>query len=184
MSEFLSALALSFDVPLDSMSLVDDQWEIVFDQDPSKDERFRLFDRLVGGKLDTLTKVYRFSSDRFFDEEEWTDFLFVTRLQEDNIKAISGGDRFKKILDRWKNNSPKDAVFFSSLDEARELIFTEVAKKEMTLRELSEKTGLSQVALSQFKAGGEVKASNLFKILGALGLGVSLCADGDLSSRT
>ncbi len=41
----------------------------------------------------------------------------------------------------------------------------------MTLRELSQKTGLTQVALSNFKSGkSDMRLSSFLKILSALGL--------------
>ena len=46
-----------------------------------------------------------------------------------------------------------------------------VGRRKMTLRELSQKTGLTQVALSNFKSGkSDMRLSSFLKILSALGL--------------
>lgn len=54
------------------------------------------------------------------------------------------------------------------------LIFNIVRDKKMTLRQVSDKTGLTQAAISNFKAGSDIRLSNLIKIANALDLKVTL----------
>lgn len=44
----------------------------------------------------------------------------------------------------------------------------------MTIRELAEKTGLSMVAISNFRSGKDIRLSNFIKIAEALGLRLKL----------
>lgn len=53
-------------------------------------------------------------------------------------------------------------------------IFQRIEQQHMTLREVAEKSGLSQVSISNFKAGRDIKLSSLLKILKVVGIKLRL----------
>ena len=58
-----------------------------------------------------------------------------------------------------------------NLKDAAAFIFKLVENRQLTLRELSQRTGLTQVALSNFKSGkSDIRLSSFLKIASALGL--------------
>lgn len=105
-----------------------------------------------------------------------TSFLLLTRLQDDQIVALANQDhRYRPyaqalgLLAESKGGAP-----ILSLGQARDLIFQTIAQKGLSLAAIAKHTGLSQVSLSNFKAGGDIKLSNLLKIAEATGLKFSL----------
>lgn len=104
------------------------------------------------------------------------DFLILTRLKLENIKALSQMDaRFS----RFARNIPGlaeggEGTACANIGQISQAIFNEMKQKSVTIRELAEKTGLSMVSLSNFKSGKDIRLSNFLKIAKALGVKLRL----------
>ncbi len=143
------------------------------------DDNLGKFKRLVPGEIRKLGKYshqYWIKNLQQLNLGLLTHFLLLTRLQDNQIIALVKQDmRFRpyaKILGLLPTET--DAMPVVSLTQARDLIFQTIEKKSVSLATLAQQTGLSQVSLNNFKAGRDIRLSNLLKIAKALGIKVTL----------
>lgn len=102
---------------------------------------------------------------------EFISFLLVTRLVKENmIKAAEIEPSYKKYVQKLGLTSARDDCILKNLEQARRLIFDQMAEKKMTWKELSQKSGLTSMALNNFKTGSDMRLSSFLKITQALGL--------------
>ena len=104
-----------------------------------------------------------------------TTFLLLTRMEEKNIQKLAEIDSsYAPFLS--KLGLKEDVIFnVNNLKDASAFVFKLVENRKLTLRELSQKTGLTQVALSNFKLGkSDMRLSSFLKITSALGLKLKL----------
>lgn len=117
-------------------------------------------------------KLDYFKSDTY---KKLTTFLLLTRMEEKNIQKLAEIDSsYAPFLSKL---GLKEEVIFNinNLKDASAFVFKLVENRKLTLRELSQKTGLTQVALSNFKLGkSDMRLSSFLKITSALGLKLKL----------
>lgn len=102
------------------------------------------------------------------------DFLLLTRLKPENIKALLRMDSRFHRLALTVQNAGNDVMDCRTVSQYAQLVFERLKSGSLTIRELAEKTGLSMVAISNFKAGRDIRLSNFIKIANALGLKLKL----------
>lgn len=168
LDEFINALQLSIKTKIAGVKLMSDNAiQIRFSSSTAKDAHLITFAKLVGGELTRDGTILHIDRRATIDIAKLTSFLFVTRLTDENIAAIR---RMGTQYDFLGTTSGPAQVAIDSPTMAANYIFSVVEEKRMTLRTLAEKTGLTQTAISKFKAGGDIRLSNLIKIARALGL--------------
>lgn len=176
--EFINAMQLCIQSVIEGV-----QWdssantlEVCFDSAAAKDQKLKKIKKLLPlekeYELGFVLKLSYFKSD---DWKKLTTFLLLTRLEDANIQKLGELDSsYSHFLQKLGFTK---ALFeeVDSLERAAEIIFRIVKEKKMTLRELSKMTGLSQVALSNFKSGkSDIRLSSFLKVLSALGLKLKL----------
>ncbi|HBF13058.1 MAG TPA: hypothetical protein DDW49_06690 [Deltaproteobacteria bacterium] len=172
--DFLNALQLSIDTPIANIKtrpslLGNKKYTITFEKNPRQDIRWIFFEKLIPGSFENNTYSFNFTDGETL--EDLTDFLMLTRLQEPLIKKIVELDnRFKPYGQKLGLNLTFDKSNITDIRLASEIIFSEMAKKNKTIRELAHLTQLSMVSISNFKAGKDIRLSNFLKIAKALGL--------------
>jgi hypothetical protein len=150
-----------------------------FNDIPEEDIELKLFMLLVKGKWKENKKSYEIENASEVDWAKITSLLLVTRLSKDNILNLAEREVLAQKLVREAvaqkilsdmNEIESDTVSVVSVQELSRFIFGRLEEKKMTIRELSEKTGLTQTALSNFKSGKDIRFSSLLKIASALKL--------------
>lgn len=178
---FISALQISVSSPLTHHLLTQFDTEghilkIGFAQKVPGDKGLKKFERIMPGKWKSLgggkNWEYGIEALEAFDIVSITNLLLLTRLQDDQIVALVEQDpRYRPyaqalgLLPESKGGAP-----ILSLGQARDLIFQTIAQKGLSLAAIAQHAGLSQVSLSNFKAGGDIRLSNLLKIAKAVGV--------------
>lgn len=100
-----------------------------------------------------------------------TSFLMLTRLQDTQIMSLAEQDgRYRQYANALKLTSHGGKTGITTISDARDAIFKAIDQKKISLKKISELTGLTSVSLSNFKAGGDIRLSNLLKIAKALGV--------------
>lgn len=176
LDKFHSALQLSIESEIKIILFNPEGYSLSFAKKPTHDERWFYFERLSTGywkKVDHKEWRYQFPSETF-DIQKLTQFLLLTRLSKENILKIASLDpRFKEYSYKiFKEDSANQT--FDNMEEIISFIFSIIEKKKLTIRELSEKTGLSMVSISNFKTGKDIRLSNFLKILKGLELKFSI----------
>lgn len=150
--------------------------QLKFSSAPQDDKGFEYFQKLVDGEWDekktslTIKNADSFLSTRVFN------FLMLSRLQEKNMRMLAKLDTQYQPFVKKTLGDHQDALeeIIEDLEKASAIVFSHVEKQQITLRELSHKSGFSQVALSNFKAGKDIRLSSLLKILKALKLTLTI----------
>lgn len=166
---FVSALQLSISTRVESISEDNNDLKIQFNSPPlPNDKNFKRFLNLLKGDWTKNGTCYVIHSANEIDWTKITLLLLLTRLDEKNIvKLIQIDKSFRNIaVEKLGISSPN----VEDIKNCAEIIFKKMKEKEMTNRELAESTGLTQVTISNFKAGKDIRLSNLIKIIQALGL--------------
>lgn len=100
-----------------------------------------------------------------------THFLLLTRLQDKQVWVLAEQDnRYRTYARALGLFVQEKNTLIISLTQMRDLIFQTIDEKKFSLSMLARQTKLSQVSLSNFKAGGDIRFSNLLKIVKALGI--------------
>lgn len=104
-----------------------------------------------------------------------TTFLLLTRLDDRNARAMGALDsNYASFLNLMGQVGEMGSVITNS-KEAAAIVFKVVEKRQLTLRELSQKTGLTQVTLSNFKSGkSDLRLATFLRIISALGMKLKL----------
>lgn len=165
---FMNALQLSLNSKIDSIAIDPHRVVLDFERFDRNDSKTALFEKLVPGNWVKPEKSYQINDPHTVENELLINFLQLSRLEEKNaVKLAEIDPRYRPFVDQMGLLTNSPIMDFSSLNS---IIFKKIQERKMTLRELSEKTGISQVALSQLKKGRDMRLSNLFKILKALGM--------------
>lgn len=175
MDEFLNALQLSTDCKIKSGRSENKQIHVSFDQDARDDRHCQFFQNITHGEWSNDGKTLKFSiTDDHTLKMFWT-LLMMTRLEDENMRGLAKIDRdfawLNNVLDSKQNPA---ATVIHDIKRASEFVFSEIQNKKMTLRELSELTGLTQVTLSRFKQGQDVRLSSFLQMTRALGIEIIL----------
>ena len=176
----LNALQLSIDSPVDSITDADEDFpRFYLNVEPRKnDERFKYFTTLIKGEWKNQS-TYAIHDSPLAFSQEFISFLLVTRLKKENMRSLAETDKaYQTFVEKLKltTTSTKNLVITTD-DQARTLIFTIIKNKKITLRHLAQKTGITQTALSNYKAGSDIRLSNMLKIAEAIGLKITLHTD-------
>lgn len=172
-------LCLKYQVIRYDYNFAEDVFLMSFTSTESHDESLDKFKRLVPGeskKLDKYKHQYRIKNFQQLDLGLLTNFLLLTRLQDDQIRAIADHDpRYRPYAKTLGLLSAEiDSTPILSLVQARDFIFRTIEKKAVSLAMVAQQAGLSQVSLSNFKAGGDIRLSNLLNIAKALGIKLTM----------
>ncbi len=174
LDEWINAVQLSIQTPIAGVSWEDqDTLQIQFTNSPKKDSQLDDFTTLVSGQWSPNKHTLTIRQGRQLPFELLTNFFLLTRLQKPLMVKLAEQDpKYLPYLDKLNLVKPGTLSQrpIGTLSEAASYLFACVAQKKMTLRELSEATGLTQVSLSRFKGGQDVKLSNFLKIAHALAL--------------
>ncbi len=179
MNEFVNALQLSISSKIDRWS-----WMVglptashvifYFNNINPDDENLYFFQKLIPGTWDNAHKIYTIIDVEPINSLT-TQFLLLTRLNKKNILKLAELDEKYKILaQKIYGTSVELSDTVGSIENASKIIFDEVQRQKLTIRQLAEKTGLSAVAISNFKAGKDIRLSTLIKICQILGLKISI----------
>lgn len=171
--EFINALQLCLNIEISDIHSRDDDIVVRLSGGQTQDSR-----------LDDLKKLFPHTKDAYgilsflipiheAVDRNLIQFLQLTRLDRENIQKII------EIDSRYEGFANKLGLFrrlsnLETLHDASRAIFRQVEKKSMTIRQIADSTGLTQVAISNFKSGKDVKLSNFLKITRAVGLKAKL----------
>lgn len=174
MQEFLNALQLSINSEVDNLDLGEPGFTLHFKQITPNDANLELFQKLVPGSWNNTHNVYAIENSD--DISSLTiQFLLLTRLNKKNIlKLAELDDKYKTLAQKIYGTSVELSDTVESIESASKIIFDEVQRQKLTIRQLAEKTGLSAMAISNFKAGKDIRLSTLIKICQTLGLKISI----------
>jgi DNA-binding Xre family transcriptional regulator len=184
--EFVNALQLSIESSINSAAAIGTESIIInFDVVCSPDTRLDLFTKFFPGTWNKKHESYEVNFIAMgLDLSLVTNFLLLTRLNPENIKRILPTGYFDKILLRQpkekealsgkinsdflmkevKNNKNIKAFFFELVEE-----------KKMTLREISENSGITQATIHNFKTGVDIRLSTFLKLCQSLKIKIFLC---------
>jgi len=167
---FANALQLSIKTKIiEIVPTTDDEILISFDKKPSDDPNLFKFLSVFDGGWSDNSRTYKISNTSQADWPALKLFLQVTRMNDGNIsKWIETNEAALKIA--AKMGIQPDQKNPKNVQHVARIVFQKVKKEGITLRKLAAMTGLTQSALCNFKAGGDIKISNLVKIANALKL--------------
>jgi DNA-binding Xre family transcriptional regulator len=170
LNEFVNALQLSIDTKIVGFRHAPDASLIIeFAEDASKDRNLKKFANMIDGFFQQSSRVLRIPNASAVDWQKLTSFLYVTRLTKSNVETISRmGPRYVFLVE--KDAAVQPSFTINNIRDAADRLFSIVDERKMTMRTLAEKTGLTQTSLGKFKAGGDIRLSNLIKIANALGV--------------
>lgn len=173
LNAFVNALQLCVKSPISNYTIPENgNILITFDHVEKNDSNLKSFEKIIHGHWDRTGNTYEIPRSDDYSLAELTQFLLLTRMSSKNMAKLAELDeRFKKFTDALKTSvSPSKSVTIQSPAQASGVIFDEVRKKNMTLRKMAELSGLTQVALSNFKSGKDIRLSNFIKLTDVLGL--------------
>jgi DNA-binding Xre family transcriptional regulator len=175
--KFINALQLSIMSRIGNYEFNNDTLTIHVEKFKN-DTKLKLWQKLISSQLNWI------SSDKMtiinLDSEQinaLTNFLLLTRLESHLLKFLADSKQqdvisiLKKLP--WANEQRKN-VEVKDLISAANYIFAKLKEKNMTLRELSELSGMTQASLHRFKNHQDIKLSTLIKMAKALGLVIKL----------
>jgi transcriptional regulator with XRE-family HTH domain len=171
---FANALQLSINTRIGGISAKEDTVEMRFH--PNKeagDLRLEKFSKIFGGVWQNQLKEYVINAPEKIDWAGWTLFLLLTRMEEDNILKLADADEFAADIAVRLGLKARD-LSLSNLSEVASIVSSAMEKRKMTIRELAEASGLTQVSIGNFKSGKDMRLSSLLKILKALGLSLRI----------
>lgn len=170
LKEFANALQLSIKAKIGAVEIAgENNVRIRFALPPKSGDEFFNFIWLVNGRWENNQSDFVIEGA---DKIKWSRlnlFLLLTRMKEENIqKLVEIDPSAAEIAGRLK--LPSTIANIDSVRKCSQVLFKGMEKKKMTIRELSEASGLTQVAISNFRAGGDIRLSSLIKIINALGM--------------
>ncbi len=170
---FINALQLSIKTKINSVTEEGDSVTIVFAKSPSNDPKLDMFLKVFDGRWLDDGSSFVIQGAEKVDWQALKIFLQITRMSKDNILKWAEANETAMEIAAMMGVKQAQVGLRSPL-QAAQVIFNKAKEKGMTLRELAEKTGLTQVTISNFKTGGDIKFSNLIKIASALGLKIRI----------
>ncbi len=166
---FANALQLSIESPIHKITpSIGDNIAIIFDQAPT-DTEWKYFSRIVPGDWNAATKTYTISRKSI--SSSLITFLLLARLQPQPMKKLAELDpQYAPFITALGLRATADGAVIRSLQDAVRAIFQRIEQQHLTLREVAERADLTQVSLSKFKAGNDIRLSSLLKIAKAVGI--------------
>lgn len=175
-NDFVNALQLSIRNKIIKIELEKAGLVLWFPNPLLDDPNLTYVEKLIPGQWSVPKKpnhnCYFIHDHSLIQDAALINFLRLTRLNEENMKKIAELDpKYRPFTDKL---GLKIASQITDLQSAAQLVFSIVEKQNMTLRQLSEATGLTQVSISNFKAGKDIMLSNFVKMIKALGLSIKI----------
>lgn len=158
---------------------VNNAFVITFAPKASNDAGLKKFDLLVQGQWGASQhhriENYAIQNLNQMEVGQLTNFLLLTRLQDEQVASLATQDaRFRPFAEALGLIPKTTAAPIVALSDIRDIIFKTIDQKGLSLKTVAELTGISQVSLSNFKAGNDIRISTLLKIARALGIKVLL----------
>lgn len=170
-NHFFNAMQLSL---TSTLGVIPGEGCILFEELEDKDPHLKLMEKLLPGHWASVGQgtaiqhVYYIKDFDKLDLPHITDFLILTRLNKKNILALAKNNTpflpFFKQLGMAQNSHTID-----SLQAFANLLLADMDQKNLTIRQLADMTGLTQLSISKFKSGKDIKLSNLMKVAQVLG---------------
>lgn len=176
MNGFINALQLSINDTIGSYWVSEKNCLITFAKNPEKirNSQLGIFLKLVPGEW-ISSKSYSVPSPETYLTEDLKSFLLLTRFQEPLMKKLAETDaRYRVFVEKIFGVSHASTWDIASVKECMNIIFEQIQKQKLTLREISERCGLTQVSLSRLKQGQDIRLSNLIRITDAIGMKLTL----------
>lgn len=174
-SLFVNALQLSVKTKINSIKLDKNNGIILnFSEQPKEDTNLNRFLRFFKGTWDVNGESFAIENMGQYDISKLTLFLHITRLSEDNVRNLVERDPSISEMAKKMGFKVRSHEIILSPKQAAQVIFERVEKNGLTIRQLAEQAGLTQVAISNFKAGKDIRLTNLLKIAGVLGLKIKI----------
>lgn len=172
--EFANALQLSIKSKIDKVVFKDNGVLIYFDSRPARnDEKLYGFLDLFSATWDQKERCFAVEHAGDINWSQVTLFLLLTRMDVTNISKLTQIDKLMAdVARRLGLKISRSGV--DSVGGCSEAVFKLLKEKKMTIRELAEATGLTQVSISNFKSGKDIRLSNFLKIVKALGLNLKI----------
>lgn len=145
---------------------------IPYEQDPHFEKIKVLFDRIpIASKAKSSTQIYALKEVLNFALGDLTAFLLLTRLDDEQMQALASCDsRYQAVVKGLKLSDHSQVSSIHNVQSLAHFIFKEIENRKLTLRELSQLSGLTQGMLAKFKKGNDLRVSSLLNILDALDL--------------
>lgn len=172
LGEFANALQLCIKTEIKDVAISGDALVIELDE-PGDDENLRRFTSLVDAQWEEGRTRCLVRAIDVIDWPRLTLFLLLTRLEDKNIPKFAQLDPSAREFAEKLGFGPA-VEHLDSVRECSRSVFAKMKKRGMTIRELAEATGLTQVSISNFKAGKDIKLSNFVKIVRALDVNLKL----------
>lgn len=172
---FLNALQLSINPVLTGGHVHKGLFITEFAKDSRQDPNCKFFTKLVNGFWSEDGRHLKFMlKDENHLKTLWT-VLMLTRLDMNNMKSLAHSDKNFSWLNPFLTSSKSSGtLILNDIPHAARALFEEVNKKNMTTRELSQLTGISQVSLFRFKQGKDIRLSSFLEIVHALKFDICL----------
>lgn len=186
--QFINALQLSIASKISRWKIAEPYLLVDFDL-AKDDEKLNLFLGLMGPDIirDKQFFFKRTDADKPTQETEnatlllsdltptLTQFLLLTRLDRENMEKLAKRDpQYRLLVSKIGRNEPyppeSHEIIVGTISDAAPFVFRKAKEAGASLRVLSEKTGLSTMALGKIKKGGDLRLSSLIKLCAALGL--------------
>lgn len=174
----INAIQVCIDHKINKFSIKKNSLQLIFDKRVmEKNNKLKIFHEIVQGYWDKTSKIYTFNLNQIGDLPLFTNFLMLSRLSKKNLEKLATSQtKFAKFLKRLRYLKKEQDKSYSihNIEQIREILFSKMEQKNITYRELSNLTGLSQAALHNFRSGGDIKLSNFINFANALGMHIIL----------
>lgn len=172
LDEFIGALQLSIKTKINNYLCIGDTVVVTFEKKSDDESNLMKILTLFDSKWNANKTELTISGGNKINWSKLTLFLLITRMNEENIrKFISMDESAREIAGKLGLSFGSQ---ISDIKRCSQIIFGRMQKKKMTIRELAESSGLTQVSISNFKIGKDIRLSNLLKIIKALGLCIKI----------
>lgn len=172
LKEFANALQLSIMTEIKGVRVIDGNVMIEFAR-YADDDNIRKFAAIVGSSWKKGDAKFVVGDTGKINWPQLTLFLLLTRLNENNMGKFAELDPSARVFTD-KLGLQTSIENFKSVKDCSQFIFNVMKEKNMTIRDLATATGLTQVTISNFKAGKDIKLSNFIKIIQVFGLELKL----------
>ncbi|MBU4484832.1 helix-turn-helix transcriptional regulator, partial [bacterium] len=172
---FINALQLSIKTKIIGTTMdKDDAVTINFEKPSSGDSNLKIFLKIFDdGKWFNKETSFLIPNASKINWQVLETFLQITRMNRNNIlKWAETNEAAMDVATRIGFKCAQVGVIGPA--QAAKIVFDKVKERGLTIREIAEKTGLTQVSISNFKSGGDIKFSNLIKITNVLGFRIKI----------
>jgi hypothetical protein len=170
-NQFFNAMQLSL---TSTLGVIPREGCILFEELKENDPHIKLMEKLLPGHWASvgpdkdIKQVYYIKDFDKLDLALITNFLILTRLNKKNIVALAKENTLFYPLCKQLGLA-QSCHTIDSLQAFANLLRSDMEQKGLTIRQLADMTVLTQLSISKFKSGSDIKLSNLMKVAHALG---------------